>query len=78
MRKRHSPAQTSGGRQKYLRAAPVQGPLRVEVGDGPTGDVDADQRPVDLQVDGNEQQILLEDVDLMEGQRRKCSPPTRC
>lgn len=35
----------------YLWAAPVQSPLRVEVCDGSTRNVNADQGPVDLQVD---------------------------
>ena len=40
--------------------------MRVEVGDGPFGNVHAHQRPVDLQVDGDQQEILLEDVHLEE------------
>lgn len=47
-----------------LGAAPVQGPLGVVVGDGSAGNVYADQRPVHLQVDGDQQQVLLENVDL--------------
>lgn len=47
-----------------LGAAPVQGPLRVVIGDGSTGNVYTDQGPVDLQVDGDQQQVLLEDIDL--------------
>lgn len=53
----------------YLGAAPVQGPLGVVVGDGSTGNVYADQRPVDLQMDGDQQQVLLEDVDLNQRER---------
>lgn len=36
-----------------LRAAAVQGALRVEVGDGATPHVDRDEGPVHLQVDGD-------------------------
>lgn len=51
----------------YLRAASVERPLRVEVGDGSAGNVHTDQRPVDLQVDGDQQQVLLKDVHLTQG-----------
>ena len=50
--------------QSYLRAASVESPLRVKVCDGSTRNVNTDQGPVDLQVDGDQQQILLKDVNL--------------
>ena len=48
----------------HLWAASVESALGVEVGDCPTGDVYADQGPVDLQVDRDQEEILLEDVHL--------------
>lgn len=54
----------------YLWTASVQSPLRVKVRDGSAGDVHADQRPVDLQVDRDQQQIFLEDVHLVGVEKR--------
>ena len=48
----------------YLWAASVESPLRVKVSDGSARNVHTDQRPVDLQVDGDQQQVLLKDVNL--------------
>ena len=53
-----------------LWTAAIEGTLGVKVGDGAAGDVHADQGPVDLQVDGDQQQILLEDVHLRRGRGR--------
>lgn len=51
--------------KNMLGAASVERPLGVEVGDGSARDVDADQRPVDLQVDRDQQQLLLEDIHIL-------------
>lgn len=48
-----------------LGAAAVERALGVEVGDGPAGHVHGHQRPVHLQVDGDQQQLLAENVHVL-------------
>lgn len=48
----------------HLWAAAIQGPLGVKVGDDALRNIHTHQRPVNLQMDGNEQEQLLENIHL--------------